>query len=78
MQQRELTHLADGLYLHRDWEEALRRRIADALHGGRGMTVSEIRDTLGTTRKYAVPLCEYLDRIGVTRRREDLRILATA
>ncbi|MHC4948076.1 MAG: selenocysteine-specific translation elongation factor [Planctomycetota bacterium] len=78
VQQRELTHLADGLYLHRDWEEALRRRIADALHGGRGMTVSEIRDTLGTTRKYAVPLCEYLDRIGVTRRREDLRILATA
>jgi hypothetical protein len=23
---------------------------------------------LGTTRKYAVPLLEYLDRIGVTRR----------
>ena len=44
---------------------------------GPGMTVAEIRDLLGTTRKYAVPLCEYLDRIGVTRREGDLRFLAS-
>jgi len=31
---------------------------------------------LGTTRKYAVPLCEYLDRVGVTRREGDFRWLA--
>ena len=35
--------------------------------------MAEIRDLLGTTRKYAVPLCEYLDRVGVTRREGDLR-----
>ena len=40
------------------------------------MTVSEIRDLLGTTRKYAVPFCEYLDRVGVTRREGDLRVPA--
>ncbi len=40
------------------------------------MSASPFRDLLGTTRKYAVPLCEYLDRIGVTRREGDLRILA--
>jgi selenocysteine-specific elongation factor len=33
---------------------------------------------LGTTRKYAVPFCEYLDRVGVTRRAGDLRILGFA
>jgi selenocysteine-specific elongation factor len=38
--------------------------------------VAEIRDLLGTTRKYAVPLCEYLDRSGLTRREGDLRVLA--
>ena len=37
--------------------------------------MAEIRDLLGTTRKYAVPLCEYLDRVGVTRREGDLRFL---
>ena len=34
---------------------------------------TEIRDLLGTTRKFAVPLCEYLDRVGVTHRDGDLR-----
>ena len=42
------------------------------------LTVAEIRDLLGTTRKFAVPICEYLDRVGVTRREGDLRLLARA
>jgi selenocysteine-specific elongation factor len=41
--------------------------------GDRGVTVSAVREGLGTTRKYAVPLLEYLDRSGVTRREGDLR-----
>ena len=43
-------------------------RVADKrlAQGGPGLTVAEIRDLLGTTRKYAVPLCEYLDRVGIT------------
>src|ERR671929_190108 len=57
-------------------EAEMRKRIADRLAQGPGLTVAEIRDLLGTTRKYAVPLCEYLDRIGVTRREGDLRFLA--
>ena len=32
------------------------------------MTMAELRDLLGTTRKFAVPIGEYLDRIGLTRR----------
>ena len=36
--------------------------------------VAEIRDALGTTRKFALPICAILDSTGVTRRREDLRI----
>ncbi len=39
-----------------------------------GVTMAEIRDCLGTTRKYALPLIGHLDVTGVTRRREDLRI----
>jgi selenocysteine-specific elongation factor len=41
---------------------------------GGGLTVAEIRDLLGTTRKFDVPLCEYLDREGVTRREGDVRL----
>ncbi len=39
------------------------------------LTVAEIRDLLGTTRKYAVPLCEWLDATGTTMRRGDVRTL---
>ena len=38
-------------------------------------TVAAIRDLLGTSRKYAVPLCEWLDQTGATRRRGDERVL---
>jgi selenocysteine-specific elongation factor len=70
-----LVQIVDEIYLHADTEADMRRRITERLANGPGMTVAEIRDLLGTTRKYAVPLCEYLDRVGVTRREEDLRVL---
>jgi selenocysteine-specific elongation factor len=38
-----------------------------------GVTVSRVREELATSRKYAVPLVEYLDRSGITRREGDLR-----
>jgi selenocysteine-specific elongation factor len=53
----------------------MRRRVREHLSTGPGATVAEIRDLLVTTRKYAVPICEYLDRIGLTRRVGDLRVL---
>jgi selenocysteine-specific elongation factor len=73
-----LTHIVDDVYLHADVEADMRRRVAERLQSGQGATVAEIRDILGTTRKFAVPLCEYLDRVGVTRRDGDLRYLAAA
>jgi selenocysteine-specific elongation factor len=41
--------------------------------GAAGITVSAIRERLGTSRKFAVPLLEHLDRSGLTRRNGDLR-----
>ena len=38
-----------------------------------GITVGDVRARLGTSRKYAVPLMEHLDRTGATRRSGDLR-----
>ncbi len=72
-----LVRIADDLYLHADAEAQMRKLLREKLAGSSGLAVSEIRDLLGTTRKYAVPLCEYLDRIGLTRREGDLRVLAS-
>ncbi len=70
-----LARITEDLYLHADTEAEMRRLVTERLKEGQGLTVAEIRDLLGTTRKYAVPLCEYLDRIGLTRREGDLRTL---
>jgi selenocysteine-specific elongation factor len=42
-------------------------------HPSDGITVSALREALGTSRKYAVPLAEYMDATGITRRQGDLR-----
>ena len=73
----QLVHIGDGMFLHRDAEAALRARVREIFDGQMGMTLSRIREALGTTRKYALPLCEYLDRVGVTKRVGDERVLAT-
>jgi selenocysteine-specific elongation factor len=46
--------------------------IRDAGPGGR--TVSAVREALGTSRKYTVPLLEHLDAKGLTRRVGDVRV----
>jgi selenocysteine-specific elongation factor len=71
----DLVKVADDLFLDCDVEAEMRRRVRERLQAGQGVTVAQVRDLLGTTRKYAVPLCEYLDRIGLTRRDGDLRFL---
>jgi selenocysteine-specific elongation factor len=73
-----LADLGNGLFLDVDAEGEMRRRVADRLADGSTMAMADLRDLLGTTRKYAVPIGEYLDRIGLTRREGDRRRLATA
>ena len=47
--------------------EAILREASD------GITVSTFRERVGTSRKYAVPLLEWFDQQGVTRRQGDRR-----
>jgi selenocysteine-specific elongation factor len=72
----DLVEISPAVYLHAATEQRLRENLAQMLSGGEGMTLSQIREALHTTRKYAVPICEYLDRTGFTRRDGDLRFLA--
>jgi selenocysteine-specific elongation factor len=70
----QLVRIGD-FHLTRRQAEELRTTVREAI-GARGpLTVSEIRDLLGTSRKYAVPLCEWLDQTGATIRKGDTRVL---
>ncbi len=70
-----LAKVSDTIYLHTDHEAEMLKRLREKFATQPGLTVAEIRDILGTSRKYAVPICEYLDRIGFTKREGDLRQL---
>jgi selenocysteine-specific elongation factor len=70
-----VVELSSQLYLDVDVESELRRRVTERLGDGSAITMAELRDLLGTSRKFAVPFGEYLDRIGWTKRDGDLRRL---
>ncbi len=74
----QLVEVAEGYYLHSEVEAAARTTVAshEKMKSGSGLTLSEIRELLATSRKYAVPLCEYWDKVQFTRRSGDLRLLA--
>jgi selenocysteine-specific elongation factor len=71
-----LVRVTNDIYLHADVAADMHARLKSKLAGGASATVAGIRDLLGTTRKFAIPLCEYLDRVGLTRRDGDLRYWA--
>jgi selenocysteine-specific elongation factor len=50
-----------------------RAKVRAAIEERGPLTVAQIKDLLGTTRKYAVPLCEWFDASGATVRNGDLR-----
>ncbi|MDQ3784086.1 MAG: selenocysteine-specific translation elongation factor [Actinomycetota bacterium] len=70
----ELVKVSDFYLTTRQAQEA-RRRVRAHLEAAGPATVAVIRDLLGTSRKYAVPLCEWLDQTGATRRQGDARVL---
>lgn len=65
----------EGLMYHQEALDKIKADIKKLLLGKGQATVSEIRQYLGTTRKYAVPLLIYLDNQGFTVRDGDYRKL---
>ena len=63
------------LVIHRDALRDVRRRLAERYPYPGEFTVAHVRDLLGTTRKYVVPLMEHLDASGVTIRTGNIRRL---
>jgi len=72
----DLVEVAKDYYIHTVADQAARQTLRDAMQQGPGRTLSEIRELLDVSRKYAVPYCEYLDAAGFTSRNGDLRVLA--
>jgi selenocysteine-specific elongation factor len=75
LRDRVLIKLADDLVFHHAALEGLRQLMATQKAKTQKIDVATFKDLLGVTRKYAIPLLEYLDQQRITRRVGDERII---
>ena len=72
---RGLVEERDGVWFAAEAVAEAARLTAGLLEARpEGVTLSELREAWGTSRKWAVPLASLLDARGVTRRRGDVRV----
>jgi selenocysteine-specific elongation factor len=70
-----LIKISDELVFHQSALMDLRRKIAALKTSTPKIDVARFKDMTGVSRKYAIPLLEYLDRERVTRRVGDERVI---
>ncbi len=75
LDQAELIRLPGGLIFHKTIMEDIIRTTRELIQSEGAITVGRFRDALGISRKQAVPLLEQLDRMRITRRSGDQRVL---
>jgi selenocysteine-specific elongation factor len=73
-----LVQVTPELYVTAEAEATLRRTALGVLAASDAARPTEFREALGVTRRYLIPLLEYLDGIGWTRRTGEGRIAGPA
>jgi selenocysteine-specific elongation factor len=65
---------SEVVFRKEDYEKAL-DKIKILLENGNAISVAQVRDSFGTSRRYVLAFLEHLDSIGITRRDGDVRYL---
>ncbi len=73
--ERVLGRVGQGLLIHRDRLEALKLQVRERWPAGSKVEVGAFKELTGLSRKYVIPLLEYLDREKVTRRAGNDRLV---
>ncbi|MBV9494008.1 MAG: selenocysteine-specific translation elongation factor [Acidobacteria bacterium] len=73
VKQGTLVRLAEGVYVHRDALAAAREKLA--AKKGETIDVAQFKELFGLSRKVAIPLLEWMDQQGVTKRIGDSRLV---
>ncbi len=76
LREKVLVKLTDDLIFHASALDGLKKTLAaHKQKRGSRLSVPQFKELTGVSRKYAIPLLEYLDRDGVTRREGDERVI---
>jgi selenocysteine-specific elongation factor len=68
IEQEQLIRVDKDLFFHREAVEKARQTLTTYINTEGGLESVKFKYLLDTTRKFAIPLLDYFDRIGVTRR----------
>jgi selenocysteine-specific elongation factor len=71
----QLVQVSQDLVFPAETMAEIRNVVTQRIASAGPFTVAEFRDLVGASRKYAVPLLEYFDQAGFTRRQGDVRVL---
>ncbi len=75
LKEKVLVKVAEDLIFHRAALDSLRELLARHKARSNRLNVAAFKEITGLSRKYAIPLLEYLDRERITRREGDERII---
>jgi selenocysteine-specific elongation factor len=75
LREKTLVKISEDLVFHRNALEHLRKQLAVEKAKSPKLDVARFKDLTAVSRKYAIPLLEYLDREHVTRRVGDERVI---
>lgn len=78
MEGSELVKLNHQYYIDKEAFDTALRELTDKIHRDGQITLAEFRDIIGTSRKYAMAILEYLDEAKITRKTDDVRVLRQA
>jgi len=69
----KLIFVEANLLFHRDVFPEIEAKLREYFKTAPEISVPQFKDLIGTTRKHAIPLLEFLDNRGITRREENVR-----
>jgi selenocysteine-specific elongation factor len=75
LREKTLVKISDELVFHQKTLEELKRQMAELKTASPRIDVNRFKECFAVSRKYAIPLLEYLDREHVTRRAGEERII---
>jgi len=74
MQAGEIVRVEEDLFYSKEQIEEIKKGIV-AKFGNKHFAASEFRDAFGSSRRYVIPLLEYMDAVGFTLRVGDKRVV---
>ena len=77
IQEGEIVKLSDGILLESKNYDIMKNKLIDFLKINGSISIAQVRELLGISRKYIIPLLNKMDQEKITQRKENVRILKT-